>query len=651
MSDAGHQQVRWVALLFWAGAALFLSAFFFLTHPPRLDLGLPAASDGTGWDAGGQAKGIAGALLYGGLLLAGGSGLARLLRLGDRPAVLCFALGGLLSSLLSFALLAAGLFRPAALGAGLLVPFFAAGLPRKISVRAPSLRRTFFPLALGLLAVLAAALLLVRTLAPLTANDPIVYHMPIARAYAENGRFEGAPDLVYARMPHGSDLLFAGAALIGGATAARAFHLLLALAAATLAARLAREVFRAPSGLAAAALFLTLPLVLDPRTIGNVDLAAAIFFGASFLLLARHARAAGRADLAAGSLLAGGMLATKYSAYAAYPLLFALLLLPVLGKRARPVSAGSVIAFLLLSHLPLAPWLLKAWAETGNPLFPLFPSILGGHGWDTVLDERLLAWQRSIGMGRDPLRFLILPWNAVLRGEPRYAFFDGVLSPALLLWAFWAWVRGGRETRGVLLLSLAGIYLWGLGSQQLRFLLPVVLLLAAAAGGFWRTERGAFGVFQGGLFLAIAAGLLAPALAETRRDALPVVSGRESEDSYLRRKIQSYAAFRAAERTVPAGERILLVWENRGYYLHRPYAADSFFEASRIVRLAERSGSNEAFLDHLRQEEIRWVLVNRSLERVFSRYAPARALAILDRAWKACEPRGEWGGLELYRVP
>ncbi len=630
---------------------MFLSAFFFLTHPPRPDLGLPAASDGTGWDAGGQAGGIAGALIYAGLLLAGGSGLGRLLRLSDRAPVLSFTLGILLSSLLSFALLAVGLFRPAALGAGLLVPFFAAGLPRKISVRPPSFHRAFFAIALGSLAALAAALLLVRTLAPLTANDPIVYHMPIARAYAETGRFEGAPDLVYARMPHGSDLLFAGAALIGGEGAARAFHLLLALASAALAARLARDVFRAPSGLAAAALFLGLPLVLDPRTIGNVDLAAALFFGASFLFLVRHARGGGRADLAAGALLAGGMLATKYSAYAAYPLLLALVLLPVLGKRARPVSAGNTIAFLLLSHLPLAPWILKAWAETGNPLFPLFPSVLNGRGWDTVLDERLLAWQRSIGMGRDPVHLLLLPWNAILHGAPRYAFFDGVLSPVLLLWAFWAWVRGGREARGVLLLSLAGIYLWGLGSQQLRFLLPVVLLLAAAGGGFWRTERGAFGVFQGGLFLAIAAGLLAPALAETRRDALPVVLGRESEDSYLRRKVQSYAAFRAAEQIVPADERILLVWENRGYYLSRPYAADSFFEASRIVRLAEQAGSAEAFLDHLRQEEIRWILVNRPLERVFSRYAPRSALAILGGAWDACERRGEWAGLELYRIP
>ncbi|MFH1679314.1 MAG: glycosyltransferase family 39 protein [Candidatus Eisenbacteria bacterium] len=635
----------------WTAAALSVCLYYFLSHPPRPAFGPPAAADGAGWGAAVHAAWIGAALLFAGLLVGGGRGAARLLRVRDASPVLLFVLGALLSSLLSFFLIAAGLFRPLTLGGGLFAFFLAAGLPRRASVRIPSVPRSFPDVALGSLAAIAFLALLVRVLAPLTANDPIVYHMPIAKGYATTGGFGGAPDLVYARMPHASDLLFAGAFLFGGEGGARVFHLLLAAACAALAARLARETVGAPSGLGAGALFLTLPLVLDPRTIGNVDLAAALFFGASFLFLVRHERTGKRADLAAGSLLAGGMLATKYSTYAAYPLLLALLLLPVLGKRRRPASWRGAIAFVVLSHAPLVPWLLKGWAETGNPLFPLFPSLLGGRGWDALLGERLLAWQRSIGMGRDPIRFLLLPWNAIVRAAPGYPYFDGALSPALLLWAPWVWFRGGRPARGVLLLALAGIYAWGIGSQQLRFLLPVVLLLASASGGFRRTERGSFGMLQNSLFVAIAAALLAPFVVETVRDTIPVVAGRESESSYLRRKVQSHEAFEGTAQIVPEGERVLLVWENRVHRAPRPFEADSFFEASEIVRLAETSSSETAFLNRLKSEGIRWVLVNRPLQRVFARHSPPAAVVLLDRAWALCEPRGAWAGLELYRIP
>jgi hypothetical protein len=585
------------------------------------------------------------------LLLAAGRGTARILRVREPGAPATFALGAAVASLLSLGLLAIGAFRVPLLAAALLLPFLVSRPPRSVRVsfgRVEAIRASLGP---AILIACGAAVLFVRSAAPLTANDPIVYHATLARGYAETGGLGGAPDLVYAHMPHGGDLLFAGAYLLGGETAARMLHAFLAIACAALAAALAREVAGAASGAGAAALFLTLPLVLDPRTVGNADLPAALFFGGSFLFVLRHAREGRKSDLVAASLLAGGMLSAKLAAYAAYPILLAPLALQQRHGAARSARLRGVAAFLLLSHAALAPWLLRAWRETGNPLFPLFPSWLGGRGWDEVLGDRLLAWQRSIGMGRDPLHYVLLPWNAILRGAPNYGSFDGVLSPALLLFAAWAWVRGGRTARMALVLSLGGIYLWGLGSQQLRFLLPVVLLLSSLAGGFWRSERGAFGRFQGMAFLAVCALLVAPEIGTAARDTLPVVVGREGRETYLERKIQSYAAFREVESIVPAGEKVLLAWENRVYYARRPYAADSFFEASALVRRAERAGTRERLLIQLKDEGIGWILVNRSLERVFGRYAPPEALALLDEAWSACEPAGSWKGIELYRMP
>ncbi|MFH1277401.1 MAG: hypothetical protein ABIK65_03370 [Candidatus Eisenbacteria bacterium] len=627
--------------------ALGLTAYFFRAHPPRPAFGGPAPCDGA-FPIGVHAASLLGAALFGLLLLAAGTGLRRLLRAGRGDGGASFALGAAYCSMLSLLLLTMGAFRLWILVPLLFLPALLAGPPRMPGLPKP-IRPGPGEAAGAVLLALALADLLVRALAPLTANDPIVYHMTLARGYAAAGGLDGAPDLIYAKMPHGGDLLYAGASLFGGEGAARLFHVLLAAAGARLAASLARALRPGSSGLPAAALFLTLPLVLDSRIVGDVDLAAVLFFGGALLGIVPRGRS--RGDLIGASLLAGALLTVKYSALAAYVPLALALFLPAFGPARRGGRGGRIALFAALSLAFFLPWGLKAWVQTGNPLFPLLPRLLGGRGWDPVLDGRLFAWQQSIGMGRGVADWLLLPWNVVFHGQPRYDGFDGVLSPVLLLWGFWAAARGGSAARAALILVLVGLLLWGLGSQQLRFLLPLVLLLAAVAGAWWRTERGWPGAAQATLFFGVAALLLAPALRETARDTLPVVLGRERSEAYLERKIQSYEAFRSLDRVVPEGERVALLWENRVYYSPRPWIADSFFEASEMARRAEIAGSADRFLAALRAEGASWILVNHALGGAFARFSSAEALSVMEGALRRSESAGAWKGLELYRIP
>ncbi|MBN1825294.1 MAG: hypothetical protein JW958_03435 [Candidatus Eisenbacteria bacterium] len=638
------------AVAAWAAAAAFLMIRFLGEHPPRPAFGSPGelGSFDPPWTEEGTA--LLGATALAAIALLSGAGIARLLHLRRPGWSGAIGLGFVAAWVSAFLLLTAGAFRTAFLLPLLLLP--AAAFRRGVIPwpRAPRPPRSVAGWVLGALILAALATALVRALAPLTANDPMVYHMTLARAYAEGRSFAAAPDLVYARMPHAADLLYAIAYRFGGEPSARALYILLLGLNAGIAARIARRMRAGADGRAAALLFLSIPLVLDPRTVGNVDLAASLFFGLAALHLLRRRDGGGAGEWIAAALFAGSMLAVKYSSYAAYPLLPAILLLPVLpGARRRGLR--EVLLFVGLSHILVVPWMVKAAAETGNPLFPMFPAALGGEGWSPELGRRLIDWQRSIGMGRDARHWLLLPWNAVLHGQPVYRFFDGVLSPALLLWTPWALWRGGRTARWFLVIALAGVYLWGAGSQQLRFLLPVILLLAGIAGAHWRTEKGAAGTAQAALFAVVALLLIAPVARETARDALPVVTGRENRETYLSRKVQSYRAFREAERIVPPGERSLLVWENRGYYWRRPYGADSFFEASALAAAADEAGSPDRWLERLRREGYRWALVNRTLQNVFTRWSPPEGIRVMNAAWERCGRAGAWNGLELYRLP
>ena len=62
-----------------------------------------------------------------------------------------------------------------------------------------------------------------------------------------------------------------------------------------------------------------------------------------------------------------------------------------------------------------------------------------------------------------------------------------------------------------------------------------------------------------------------------------------------------------------------MIWENRAYYLDRPYFADSFFEASTLMRIVSRCRDAEEIASTIRQMGYRYVVVNSLLGGVFAR--------------------------------
>jgi hypothetical protein len=134
-------------------------------------------------------------------------------------------------------------------------------------------------------------------------------------------------------------------------------------------------------------------------------------------------------------------------------------------------------------------------------------------------------------------------------------------------------------------------------------------------------------------------------------DRLAVALGLEGRRQYLERSVQSYAMFEHINRTVPRREPILLVWEDRGYYLDSPYIADSFFEASTVMRMADAAGDAAGFEEAIRAAGIKYVLVNEWLGEYFSRSYPAADTAML-RAFieTSLEPVHTSNRLTLYKI-
>jgi hypothetical protein len=291
-------------------------------------------------------------------------------------------------------------------------------------------------------------------------------------------------------------------------------------------------------------------------------------------------------------------------------------LLGPLAARARRGEARAAGADALRFGVPVLalwlPWLAKSAAYTGNPVYPLAFGWLGGPDWSPRLGEQLVAWQRSIGMGRGLADFLWLPLRVTLEAGPGYDRFGGVIGAHWLAAPVLA-AAGWRHplVRAGLLVSGVGFAAWALGSQQARFLIPLlpVLALCAALGALEGLARvgGASARRVGAALLAVAA--LGLAVQTMRRPAAEaralwprLSAGAEALRADAVQPLHHFVA------TLPADAHLLLLDTNQVFFLERASWSDSFFEASQIADALRGAESAEQAHALLRERGITHVL-------------------------------------------
>jgi hypothetical protein len=444
------------------------------------------------------------------------------------------------------------------------------------------------------LALVSLPLLLVA-LSPHAPWDAATYHLALPKQFVAAGGFRPVPMSIYSNWPLGTELLFAVAMLVQDHVLAKLLHLgfgLLTLHAVFLACR---EFHRPASGWLAAPLLLANPVVLFEMTAAYVDLAYAFFLLSALLFMARAlggGRDANTCLLLAG-LCAGVLTGLKLNGFVGAAAIGALSLPTLLTAarrgEARPAMRDLSLRFALPVLLLWLPWLIKSAAYTGDPFYPFLYPLLGGPDWSPALADQLRTWQRSIGMGREALDYLLLPARVILAGGVGYGHFAGqigafwiALLPLALLFGL-----GRRLVRCCLGASAVYFAAWSLSSQQMRLLIPILPLLSIASAV---------------TVLDLLERLPSARVARAARCGLPVaaavvaiVLGRgafhrglemlplywSSAPSLQRAVVHPVYAF--IDRELPEDARLLLLNTNQGFFIERDYLADSFFEASQIA--------------------------------------------------------------------
>lgn len=516
--------------------------------------------------------------------------------------------------------------------------------------------------------------------------DGVAEHLAMAKLWAQAGRIRPLWFMHHSQFPATVQMLYTLALLFRGPVAAKLFHFAYGIIGVAAVFLLTRRHISRPAAPWAAVVVATTPVYEWLCGIAYVDLAmvAYVVLAVHFFLTWIAQRRL--TDIILASVLAGAAMAVKMQALAYFgTLLLAAVYLAWRAPRPQRSRAWRHIAiFALMGTLLAAPWYIKSWIITGNPVYPFAYSIFGGKQWSPQQAQWYRHHQQSFGMGelpspevmknlpgwkrllvgpREPLKLLLAPINltlwpweftvpvgkaaAVARMSigPLYLIF----VPVLLL------LTSGPPKLKVLLLIFLIAWLWWLYSMQLtRYLLPALALLAPAAGyGIYRSinarailRLSTRIVVSLWLVLALFFNYLAVAA------ALPAIFGQASWDSYLQQSLQVYGPSRYINEFTPTDAKIITYGEPRCFYLDRDYLWGDWHYHQIIIY--DRMKGSEDLVAAYRRLGITHVLINRGFWPDFatSQQADKRLVreAIRDRELTLIATVGQRGQYWLLRV-
>jgi 4-amino-4-deoxy-L-arabinose transferase-like glycosyltransferase len=492
---------------------------------------------------------------------------------------------------------------------------------------------------------------------PAAAPDELIHHLAVPRRMLDEGAGVLFADNIYAWFPALGEMLFLFGLAIGGELAARLFHTALGLCAALALFGFCRRHLPAPPSWWAVAIFLTVPSVMVVLPWAYVDLIFTLYALLALVLMLEFFDGRQVRWAALGGVMAGGALATKYTGV---PLVLTLALMVLVEHawRRRTEVPAAAVAVAGAALAVASPYLWRNWRLTGWPLFPFAYGTFGLRpwiNWDADREALFLTMLASYGSSASPAGpasaadAIAAPVLVFLRaqfGDPRW--YDGVVGPVFLLAPLILWRRDLRARFAwPLIFAIISVLFWGITIRQVRFLIPVLPLLAflvAAVMNTWR-PRLAGAIVAG--FALVGAGI---AVNQVRAQApWAFWRGAESRDAYLARQIAVYPIYQAANRQLGESDRVyLLNLHNYGFYLRRPWRADFVFESWRLEQAVADSGGRDVVARFFDSQGVTHLLIDeRASAAAFSpglRAAMQRFLT--DRATRLVQLDGG----SLYRL-
>jgi 4-amino-4-deoxy-L-arabinose transferase-like glycosyltransferase len=473
--------------------------------------------------------------------------------------------------------------------------------------------------------VLAAVLNLAGALAPPFEYDELEYHLGALADYQRAGHIVFLPHNFYSNLPQLTEMLYLLAMMMTSDVAAKLLHWLFGVLGAMAAYGVARRLWSRNVALTAAALFYCTPLVQDLSQTARIDLATTFFATLAFGALVVWSQEASEENwIWLSALCVGGAVATKWTAIPVVLLPAALML--VMRRR-----FFSFATYCLVAVVMVAPWLVKNWWLTGNPVYPLLYRWFPNPHWNSA-QAAVFAARHFPSFGWDAVgKSFALLWN--------FSFVEGRAVPLLLMTAPLVLMvpRAEKTARRAAALFGGAYAAWFCFTfRPWRFLFPACGM-AAVAGAYALEKLGHEPIVRKALRLSVGIVVVMSVATIALTDLVDVEDAERvpTQISFVQCALGQFTRDEFVSRmgrgalepiiwmnaNLPRNVRVLYVGEARVYYANHPVLWSTAFDQHPLTAMSREANTTKDLLTRLRSQGVTHVYLNPSeLERLRKGY-------------------------------
>ncbi len=458
--------------------------------------------------------------------------------------------------------------------------------------------------ASGILVLLLAAFAL--SLTPEISKDALIYHLAVPKLYLKHHGFFFIPGNIYSNLPFQAEMLYIIGLLLKGDTLAKGINFMalpvILLGMKEVSSRIIKNDFPFVSMF----IFIMLPTAFYLSHVAYADLYSALYVLAALYLFLQWQQNPDYSKIILSAYFVGLAVSTKYSCILLPLLVFLGILVKFLDSRDSKVPVLMLMLFFAITITTGAPFYLKSFLLTGNPIYPFFFDIFGGRGLDPKLADLYAGIYKYMGMGRDWLDFVLLPWNISFNAKMESINFDGFISPIfLLLFPLLFWLKKpDTSLKTLYLFSSICFIFWATSSQDIRYMihiLPIFAVLSGVALTEFSRQRYImiYTITVTGICTVINSYLIMGDFIKIA--PFRVISGIESRDEFMLRNISVYKIYSFANRNLPIDAKVFLVgMKNYTFLFDRKCFSDSMFETYTLSRILSSARSTAAIKEQLR---------------------------------------------------
>lgn len=504
-----------------------------------------------------------------------------------------FGLGAGAWGMLMYILAAASVLYPLVIAGLLTIAVIAAVLNRKAFSPAPVLRLSSFSwIERSLIALLFLHIVFhyVLTFLPPTdsvGNDGIAYHLPVPKIYLANHSFVYIPFIFHSNWPFLAEMLYAvGLAIFPDGTLSVQMHWFAGVACSAILYQMSRYFVRSrASRLIAVLLFTTLQVMRFQMHSAYIDLFTAMYILLSWLIvLSMQRRRASSHTFVLLGVFIGFAASTKLTAPLYCLIIPFLAVAPFLSAKTIRTLAPRIVLTGIVSLLVVMPWYVKSYLFTGNPFWPFGYAVFGGQYLDKEYAATIALFFDRYVILKGFTGFLRLPIE-LIRAElfsdsPKYLV---AAACTALLTVPWTWKKYNVSLRMTAVFILWGTVIWFMTSQQMRFLIPFLALVALLVvfqcelllqGPGWKKYAG----YVCGILILIPSVYRIPFTNASDYRDLSVALGYADRKEYLR-GVEPYNMSLFLNSHLQDGQRAALIGEVNGFYIDKEYVWTGFNSA------------------------------------------------------------------------